>query len=97
MNKRSAEPFQAQSNCKCFAKKGDNMSLEVASEENMKILLEELADKLQVVNRTIMEPEDYDLEKYEDLKFMYDMVVQKGRLSASETQAFIEELSLIRK
>ncbi|MBP2077625.1 DUF1128 domain-containing protein [Oceanobacillus polygoni] len=73
------------------------MSLEVASEENMKILLEELADKLQVVNRTIMEPEDYDLEKYEDLKFMYDMVVQKGRLSASETQAFIEELSLIRK
>lgn len=73
------------------------MSLEIASEENMKVLLEELADKLQVVNRTIMDPEDYDLDKYEDLKFMYDMVVQKGRLSTSETQAFIEELSLIRK
>ncbi|MBR3121612.1 DUF1128 domain-containing protein [Oceanobacillus profundus] len=73
------------------------MSLEVASVENMKILLEDLADKLQVVNRTIMDPEDYDLEKYDDLKFMYDMVNQKGRLSASETQAFIEELSLIRK
>ncbi|WP_339227678.1 DUF1128 domain-containing protein [Oceanobacillus sp. FSL K6-2867] len=73
------------------------MSLEVKSVENMEILLEELADKLQVVNRSIMDPEDYDLEKYDDLKFMYDIVAKKGKLSASETQAFIEELSLIRK
>ncbi len=73
------------------------MSLEKANEENMKLLLHELAERLNVVNRSIMDPEDYDLNKYEDLKFMYDMVVQKGQLSASETQAFIQELATIRK
>ncbi|MGJ9458828.1 DUF1128 domain-containing protein [Oceanobacillus sp. CF4.6] len=73
------------------------MNLEIANEENLKILLDELADRLNVVNRSIMDPEDYNLNKYEDLKFMYDMVVQKGQLSASETQAFITELASIRK
>ncbi|WP_249869815.1 DUF1128 domain-containing protein [Oceanobacillus saliphilus] len=73
------------------------MNLENANEENMKIILDELAQRLNVVNRSIMDPEDYDLSKYDDLKFMYDMVVQKGQLSASETQAFVQELAAIRK
>jgi len=73
------------------------MQLEQPSKENMEYMLQELAEKLQVVNRSIMDAEDYNLEKYEDLKWMYDMVISKGRLSASETQAFINELAAIRK
>ncbi|WP_106497653.1 DUF1128 domain-containing protein [Lentibacillus sp. Marseille-P4043] len=73
------------------------MGLENPSTENLKVILEEFADILGVVNRSIMDPEDYDLNKYEDLKFMYDMVKQKGQLSASETQAFIDELRSVRK
>jgi len=73
------------------------MNLNLATEENMKYLLNELAEKLHVVNRSIMDPEDYDLAKYEDLKFMYDVVHKKGQLSAAETQAFIQELATIRK
>ncbi|WP_085992419.1 DUF1128 domain-containing protein [Oceanobacillus senegalensis] len=73
------------------------MTLKTASQDNLKIILEELADRLNVVNRGLLDAEDYDLEKYDDLKLMYDIVVQKGRLSASETQAFVEELAKIRK
>ncbi|SDQ61424.1 Uncharacterized protein YfkK, UPF0435 family [Virgibacillus subterraneus] len=73
------------------------MNLENPSQENLKFILDELAEMLNVVNRTIMDPEDYDLEKYEDIKFMYDMITQKGQLSASETQAFIDELRSVRK
>lgn len=73
------------------------MNLDKPSDENMKILLDELAERLHVVNRGLMDAEDYDLDKYDDLKFMYDMVVKKGQLSASETQAFIEELAAVRK
>ncbi|WP_188454421.1 DUF1128 domain-containing protein [Virgibacillus oceani] len=73
------------------------MGLENPSQENLKIILDEMAERLDVVNRTIMDPEDYDLAKYEELKFMYDMIKQKGRLSASETQAFIDELRSVRK
>ena len=73
------------------------MNLDQPSNENMKILLDELAERLHVVNRSLMDAEDYDLDKYGDLKFMYDIVVKKGQLSASETQAFIEELAAVRK
>lgn len=73
------------------------MQLEQPSTENMEYMLQALAEKLQVVNRSIMDVEDYNLEKYEDLKWMYDLVISKGRLSASETQAFISELAAIRK
>lgn len=73
------------------------MKLEVPSNENLAFILNELADCLKVANRALLDPEDYDLDKYEDLKFMYDMVVQKGQLSASETQAFIDELRTVRK
>ncbi|AIF43788.1 DUF1128 domain-containing protein [Virgibacillus sp. SK37] len=73
------------------------MTLEQATEENLKILLDELADRLGVVNRSIMDPKDYDLAKYDELKMMHDMILQKGHLSASETQAFIEELRSVRK
>ncbi|MUK89945.1 DUF1128 family protein [Ornithinibacillus sp. L9] len=73
------------------------MNLENATQENLKFILDELAELLDVVNRSIMDAEDYDLEKYDDLKFMYDIIKQKGQLSASETQAFIEELRSVRK
>ncbi|WP_047981300.1 DUF1128 domain-containing protein [Ornithinibacillus contaminans] len=73
------------------------MNLTNPTKENLAFILEDLANRLDVVNRTIMDVEDYDLSKYEDIKFMYDMVVQKGRLTALETQAFIQELRTVRK
>jgi uncharacterized protein YfkK (UPF0435 family) len=73
------------------------MNLENPTVENLKIILDDLAERLSVANRSIMDPEDYDLSKYEDIKYLYDMVVQKGSLSTSETQAFIQELRSVRK
>ena len=73
------------------------MNLEEPSQENLEFILNELAEKLDVANRMIMEPEGYNLNKYEDLKFMYDMVINKGKLSPSETQAFVDELRSVRK
>jgi uncharacterized protein YfkK (UPF0435 family) len=73
------------------------MGLETPTKENLKVILDELAEHLNVVNRIIMDPKDYDLDKYDELKMMYDMVKQKGRLSTSETQAFIDELRSVRK
>lgn len=73
------------------------MKLEQASEENLSILLNGIADRLVVVNRSIMQPEDYQIEKYEDIKFLYDHIESKGQLSVSETEAFIQELANYRK
>lgn len=73
------------------------MNLDQPSTENMKYILDTLSEELQIVNRSIMEVADYNLDKYEDLKMMYEMVKSKGQLSAFEKQAFIQELSSIRK
>ncbi|WP_182199128.1 DUF1128 domain-containing protein [Paraliobacillus salinarum] len=71
--------------------------LNEATPENLTYLLEEITAKLKVVNSSIMDPADYDLSKYDQLKLLYDMLQQKGQLSVSETQAFIQELASIRK
>lgn len=73
------------------------MNLNEATNENLTYILKEMASKLRVVNESIMNPDDYKLEKYDDLKALYDVLIQKGQLSVSETQAFIQELSSIRK
>lgn len=73
------------------------MGLEKPTTNNLSIILNELAEALGVANREIMDPEDYDLNKYDEIKFMYDIVKQKGQLSTSETQAFVAELRAVRK
>lgn len=73
------------------------LNLENPTKENLKFILNELAERLNVVNRTLMDPQDYNLDKYDDIKMMYDVVIQKGQLSASETQAFVSELGAARK
>ncbi|MCT2534492.1 DUF1128 domain-containing protein [Aquibacillus koreensis] len=69
------------------------MSLNEPTQENLEVIINEMATMLQVVNRSIMDPEDYDIEKYDELKSLYDMLKQKGQLSVAETQAFVQELA----
>lgn len=73
------------------------MSLEEANRENLNIMIETLADKMQVVNRSMLNADDFDMDHYYDIKELYDIVQMKGQLSVSEIQAFVSELSNYRK
>lgn len=73
------------------------MSLEQPTTDNLAFMLNEIGDKLKVANRGLLDPEDYDLSRYDDIKMMYDIVSQKGQLTASETNAFVNELGAVRK
>lgn len=73
------------------------MNLEVASDENLQYILNEIGEKLSIANDIMLNGKDYDLEKYDELKFLYDFVSKKGQLSPSESEAFIDELRSIRK
>ncbi|MFP7169096.1 DUF1128 domain-containing protein [Terribacillus sp. 7520-G] len=73
------------------------MKLEQASEENLATLINGIADRLVVVNRSIMQPEDYQLANYHEIKELYDHIESKGQLTVSETEAFIQELANYRK
>src|SRR5699024_2699840 len=78
-------------------RKGHFMNLNEPTEENLTFILEELSKKLKVANKSLLDPEDYDLDKYSDLKMMYDVLHNKETLSPSETDAFVKELSATRK
>lgn len=73
------------------------MDLSIQSKENLAFMLQELGKKLGIANQIIIKPEDYDLDRYHDLKDLYDMVNQRGKLTVSETEAFIQELRSVRK
>ncbi|MBU5594590.1 DUF1128 domain-containing protein [Amphibacillus sp. MSJ-3] len=73
------------------------MDLSTASEENLSYILNEIGRKLDVVNMALLDPADYNIDKYQDLKWLYEHIKNKDSLSISETQAFIEELASIRK
>ncbi|MCA1023037.1 DUF1128 family protein [Halobacillus litoralis] len=73
------------------------MSLQEPKQENLAFMIDDMADKLQVVNRSLMKPEDYDLNKYEEIKSLYDIINMKGQLSVSEIQAFVQELGQYRR
>lgn len=73
------------------------MNLQEATQVNLKYLLEQLGEHLDVANRALFDAEDYDLAYYDDLKFLYDHVMQAEKLSPQETAAFVDELSSIRK
>ncbi|HLQ84220.1 MAG TPA: DUF1128 family protein [Pseudogracilibacillus sp.] len=73
------------------------MNLNEPTQENLKYILNELAERLDIANRILVDEKDYDINRYEDLKFMYDVVVQKQQLSINEKHAFIDELRSVRK
>lgn len=73
------------------------MSLQEPKQENLKVIINDMAEKLQVVNRSLMDPDDYDLNKYEEIKSLHDIIEMKGQLSVSEIQAFVQELGQYRK
>lgn len=75
----------------------NTLNLKEPSEENLKYILTELGTLLGVANRLILNEKDYDLKRYDDIKFIYDHVVQSGSLSAQQCSDLIDELRSVRK
>ncbi|HSH24267.1 MAG TPA: DUF1128 domain-containing protein [Massilibacterium sp.] len=73
------------------------MNLSVKSQENVEKMIEIIQDKLQMVNRAVLQPSDIDLQFYDDLVDVYEMIIKKDSFSVSEINAIIDELRTFRK
>ncbi|MFJ7724999.1 DUF1128 domain-containing protein [Neobacillus sp. NPDC097160] len=73
------------------------MNLSVKSVENVEYMIEQIKDKLKVLNLGAIKPSHFDEEMYEELKEIYDMVMRKNSFSPNEMQALVEELGSLRK
>ncbi|MFC4404610.1 DUF1128 family protein [Gracilibacillus xinjiangensis] len=73
------------------------MNSENQTQEKFNQMIEEMGKMLKVVNSSLMDPKDYDFEKYDEIEELYDLLNHKGKLTVAETNAFIDELKKYRK
>jgi uncharacterized protein YfkK (UPF0435 family) len=77
--------------------KGDGMNLSEKTVENVEYMIEQIKEKLKVLNLGAIKPSHFDEEMYEELKEIYEMVMKKPSFSPNEMQALVEELGNLRK
>jgi uncharacterized protein YfkK (UPF0435 family) len=78
-------------------KRVTEMNLSEKSVENVEFMIEQIKEKLKVLNLGAIKPSHFDEEMYEELKEIYEMVLKKKSFSPNEMQALVEELGGLRK
>lgn len=73
------------------------MDLTNPTTENIMYMIEAIKDKLRMVNVDAMRAENFNTDKYEDLTFIYQMVMKREHISSSELEAIAAELGSLRK
>jgi uncharacterized protein YfkK (UPF0435 family) len=73
------------------------MDLSQKSIENVEYMIEQIKEKLNVLNLGAIKPSHFDEEMYEELKEIYELVMRKNSFSPNEMQALVEELGNLRK
>lgn len=73
------------------------MDLNVQSRENIEFMLEEIKNKLQIVNAAALNSKSFYTDDYTELRDIYEMVRSKPSFSVSELDAIISELGRLRK
>lgn len=73
------------------------MDLSKNTFENIEFMVEKIKEKLKMVNGDALKPSNFQLDKYDELKEIYELVQRKDRFSPNEMQAIAEELGHLRK
>lgn len=73
------------------------MDLTKPSEENISFMIEQIKEKLRMVNVDAMKAESFNTEKYDDLLFIHKMVMKRSHISSNEVEAIVAELGSLRK
>ncbi|RKD75401.1 MULTISPECIES: DUF1128 domain-containing protein [Sinobaca] len=73
------------------------MSLQEPTTENVHEMMDVMRIKLQIVNPAALDAENFDLNRYDEIKELYDMVSSKDKFSVSEMDAIVSELGKLTK
>lgn len=73
------------------------MNLSTPSAENVEFMIEQIKEKLRMVNVDAMRSDSFSEEQYDDLLYLYEMVMKRDSFSPSEMQAIVTELGSLRK
>ncbi|MBB4825379.1 uncharacterized protein YfkK (UPF0435 family) [Sporosarcina luteola] len=73
------------------------MDLSNPTPENISYMIEQIKEKLRMVNADALRAENFNTTQYEDLLYMYEMVMKRETFSPNEMQAIAAELGSLRK
>lgn len=73
------------------------MDLNQPTRENLAYMIESIIQKLKMATAAVMKPESFDLDSYEDIRDIYDLVMSKDRFSINEMEAIVSELGQMRR
>jgi uncharacterized protein YfkK (UPF0435 family) len=72
------------------------MDINQPSRETVRYMFEAITTKLRVANAQAMSGDNFSLDKFEDLRDLYEMVESKSSFSISEIEAIVTELGRMR-
>lgn len=72
------------------------MDLSNPTSENVIYMIEKITEKLRMVNSAALKAENFSTSKYEDLHYMYNMVMKRDTITPNEMQAIAAELGTLR-
>ena len=81
---------------KLYRKVDRTMDLSNPTPENVSYMIEKITEKLRMVNVDAMKAENFSTSKYEDLHYMYKMVMKRATITPNEMQAIAAELGTLR-
>ncbi len=73
------------------------MDLSQPTPENVTYMIEKIKEKLRMVNVDAMKADNFSTDQYEDLLYMYEMVMKRDTITPNEMQAIAAELGAMRK
>ncbi|MFK7691206.1 DUF1128 domain-containing protein [Paenibacillus sp. HJGM_3] len=73
------------------------MNLMTPSEANIAYMVEQIKSKLKVVTAASIKPEHFGIDRYEDIKDIYDLIMSKTNFSISEIEALCVELKQLKE
>lgn len=72
------------------------MDLSVSSIENIQFMIDGICKKLNMASGGLIKPEHFDIQRYEDIKDIYDIIMNKENISISEMEAIATEIGKMR-
>lgn len=73
------------------------MNLDEANDDNLAFIIHDLGKRLNIVNRSLLDPDDFRLDDYEEVRDIYEMVVKRSNLSSMDIEGILSELGELRK
>nr|WP_041613975.1 DUF1128 domain-containing protein [Paenibacillus sp. JDR-2] len=72
------------------------MNLEEQTQQNVEYMIETIKTKLRMATAAAMQASHFNIDQYEDIRDLYEVVASKDKFSISEVEALVSELGRLR-